>query len=102
MRPPRLQNSHAPVIDNLLGLIGEHVTGEPWVALIFLGKSCAHFQIVQFPPCDGRSGKSGCSVSISWNIFGHSFHAMRLPAPRFFMKAPIRPLELKARFVYLR
>ena len=66
----------APVVDYLLGSVCEHLTRDPQVALVFLSKSRADFQIIQFPHRDRRPGNFPRSVRVSWNRFGGFYQGM--------------------------
>jgi len=66
----------APVIDYLLGLVCEHLAREPQVVLVLLGKSGADFQFIQIPHRDRRRRHFGRPVRVSRNIIADFFHPM--------------------------
>jgi hypothetical protein len=42
-------DSGAPMVNDLFGLIAKHFAGESQIALVFLRKSRADFKLLQFP-----------------------------------------------------
>src|SRR5208337_333480 len=64
----------APVVHDLLGLVREHFASEFQVALVFVGKSHADFQVFEFLHRDGRHGNFGRSVGVSGDVFGDFSH----------------------------